>query len=99
MDKEIIKKILEFRNKRDWKKHHRGEHLAKALIIEAAELLECFQWENEAICKDHLAEELADVFMYAILMADAYQLDIKEIILNKIEKNKEKYPLKENNNE
>jgi len=93
MDKEIIKKIIEFRDKRDFKKHHKGEHLAKALIIEASELLECFQWQNEVNDVNHLKEELADVFIYAVLLAEKYDFDIKEIILNKLEKNKIKYPV------
>lgn len=95
MNKKIRKKIIEFRDKRDWEKHHQGEHLAKALIIEAAELLECFQWENEAKDLEHLKEELADVLIYAILIADRYDFDIEEIILNKIKKNGLKYPLKD----
>lgn len=93
MDKEIIKKIIKFRDKRDFKKYHKGEHLAKALIIEASELLECFQWQNEASDIEHLKEELADVFIYAVLLAEKYDFDIKEIILNKLEKNKIKYPV------
>lgn len=93
MNKKIIDKIKEFRDKRNWKQFHTGEHLAKALIIEAAELLECFQWEHEAEDIEPLKEELADVFMYAILLADHYDFDIEEIILNKLEKNKKKYPV------
>lgn len=94
MDKKIIKKIIEFRDERNWEQHHKGEHLAKALIIEAAELLECFQWENEAKDLEHLKDELADVLIYAILIADRYDFDIEEIILKKIKKNGQKYPVK-----
>lgn len=94
MNKEIIKKIIEFRNERSWEQFHKGEHLAKALIIEAAELLECFQWENEAKDLEALKEELADVFIYGILLAEAYSFNIEEIILSKLKKNAIKYPLK-----
>lgn len=93
MDKQVIKEIIKFRDKRGFEKYHKGEHLAKALIIEASELLECFQWQNEASDVKHLKEELADVFIYATLLAEKYNFDIKEIILDKLEKNKIKYPI------
>lgn len=93
MDKEILKKIIEFRDNRNWSKFHSGENLSKALIIEAAELLELFQWKHEVENVEKLKEELADVLIYACLIADKYNLDIDEIILEKIKKNSEKYPI------
>lgn len=93
MDKEILKKIIEFRDNRNWSKFHSGENLSKALIIEAAELLELFQWKHEVENVEKLKEELADVLIYACLISDKYNLDIDEIILEKIKKNSEKYPI------
>lgn len=93
MDKEIIKKIIKFRDDRNWEQFHTGENLTKALMIEASELLELYQWKNELTNLDKLKEELADVFLYAIMLAEKYELDINEIILNKIEINEKKYPV------
>ena len=93
MEKELIDKLLKFRDDRDWKQFHSGENLAKALIIEAAELLELFQWKHEIVDKKRMAEELADVFLYATLLAETYNLDIKKIMLDKIAINEIKYPV------
>jgi NTP pyrophosphatase (non-canonical NTP hydrolase) len=89
-----MEKILEFRNERDWEQYHSGENLAKSLIIEAAELLELYQWGNEVENIERLKEELADVMIYALLLANRYKLDVEDIILKKIKKNAEKYPVK-----
>jgi len=90
---ELKEKIIEFQQERDWKKFHTPENLAKSISIEAAELLEHFQW-NKEYNKDEVVDELADVLNYCILMADALNVDVKEIVLNKIEKNAIKYPKK-----
>lgn len=90
---ELKEKIIEFQQERDWKKFHTPENLAKSISIEAAELLEHFQW-NKEYNKDEVVDELADVLNYCILMADALDVDVKEIVLNKIEKNAIKYPIK-----
>lgn len=90
---ELKEKIIEFQQERDWKKFHTPENLAKSISIEAAELLEHFQW-NKEYNKDEVVDELADVLNYCILMADALNVDVKEIVLNKIEKNAIKYPIK-----
>ena len=82
---ELKEKIIEFQQERDWKKFHTPENLAKSISIEAAELLEHFQW-NKEYNKDEVVDELADVLNYCILMADALNVDVKEIVLNKIEK-------------
>jgi NTP pyrophosphatase (non-canonical NTP hydrolase) len=91
---EIIDALKTFRDERDWKQFHNPKDLSLALSIEASELLEVFLWKSaEEADTQKVREELADVFAYAFLLADAYQLDVKEIILDKIARNKEKYPV------
>jgi NTP pyrophosphatase (non-canonical NTP hydrolase) len=90
--RETIEKLLEFQSARDWKRYHTPENLAKSISIESAELLEHFQWQKEYDQKE-VEDELADVLIYCIYMADALDVDIKEIILNKMEKNAVKYPV------
>ncbi|MFM5882746.1 nucleotide pyrophosphohydrolase [Methanobrevibacter gottschalkii] len=89
---ELKSEIIKFQKERDWKKFHTPENLAKSISIEAAELLEHFQWGKDYSINE-VADELADVFNYCILMADALDLDIKEIVLNKMKKNAVKYPV------
>lgn len=89
---EIYDELKKFQSERDWKKFHTPENLAKSISIEAAELLEHFQWGKE-IDVDGVGEELADVLIYCIYMADAMDFDIKEIIQNKMKKNAVKYPV------
>lgn len=91
--KEIIKKIKKFNKDREWDQFHSGSNIAKSIVIEAGELLEIFQWENETNKRDELKDELADVLIYCIQLADKYELDIKEIINEKISKNEKKYPV------
>lgn len=92
----IIKQITEFRDKRDWKKFHDSKNLALALSIEAAELNELFLWKTgddvENVDPERFKEELADVLMFALLLVDKHQLDIEDIIKEKIKKNEGKYP-------
>lgn len=83
---------MKFRDDRDWSQFHTGENLAKSICIEAAELLEVYQWDHKEKSLDKVKEELADVFLYATLMADHYHLNIEEIMLEKLKKNEEKYP-------
>ncbi len=91
---EIIDALKQFRDERDWKQFHNPKDLSLALSIEASELLEVFLWKSaEEADLQKVREELADVFAFAFLLADAYQLDVKEIILGKIARNKEKYPV------
>lgn len=96
MKQEIIDKILEFRDSRDWKKYHSGKDLSISISLEVAELLEIFQWSKEDVDKldkiENIKEELADILIYAIMLADYYNLNIDEIIENKLIKNLEKYP-------
>ena len=90
--KQAIKEIIEFNKERDWDQFHSPENLAKSIAIEAGELLECFQWSPK-YDKDHVCEELADVVNYCIVMADKLGVDLEKIVLKKLEKNREKYPV------
>ena len=89
---ETIKKITTFRDARDWKQFHSPENLSKSIMIEAAELLENFQWSSE-FDKDKVSDELADILIYCVLMADTIGVDIETIMNNKIDKNEKKYPV------
>lgn len=91
MDK-LIQAIREFNEERDWDQFHTPENLAKSISIEAGELLECFQWNND-FDKEDICEELADVLSYCIMMADRLDVDIEKIVLEKLEKTKKKYPV------
>jgi len=91
---EIIKKLVEFRNQRDWEQFHNAKDLALAISVEANELLELFLWKQpEEVNKEKVKEELADVFAFAFLLAQKHGLDVKEIVLDKIKINAEKYPI------
>ena len=90
--KEVKREVVQFTEDRNWDQFHTPENLAKSISIEAAELLECFQWNSE-YDKEAVTEELADVMNYCILMADKIGVDIEEAIINKIRKNAEKYPV------
>lgn len=93
---EIINELKNFQRERDWKKFHTPENLAKSISIESAELLEHFQWGKEYDI-DEVSEELADVMIYCLYMVDSLDLDVKEIIFNKMEKNAIKYPIDKSN--
>ena len=91
---ELRKAIVKFTQERDWVQFHNGKDLALALSIEAAELNEAFLWKNaQDVNVEKVKEELADIFNYAVLIADKYDLDIKQIVLDKIRRNAEKYPV------
>ena len=90
----IMKEIVRFTEDRDWDQFHNGKDLALALSIEASELNEAFLWKNpEEVNIEKAKEELADIMNYAFLIAHKYDMDIKEIILNKLKRNGEKYPV------
>ncbi len=90
----IQAELRKFNQERDWDQFHNGKDLAIGIATEAAELLEAFLWKRaEDASIDKIREELADVLNYAFQMADRYNLDIKEIMLEKIRKNAEKYPV------
>ncbi|MBQ9658773.1 MAG: nucleotide pyrophosphohydrolase [Clostridia bacterium] len=88
----LIQEIKQFNEERDWDQFHSPENLAKSISIEAGELLECFQWNNN-YDKDEVCEELADVFTYCIQMAMKLGVDPEEIILKKLDKTRKKYPV------
>ncbi len=91
---EITAALLKFRNERDWEQFHNAKDLSLALSIEANELLELFLWKQpEEADTAKIREELADVFAYALLLAEKYKFDIREIILDKIAENELKYPV------
>jgi len=91
---EVIKQLRLFRDERDWKQFHNPKDLSLALSIEASELLEVFLWKNSEEAEvEKVKEELADVFAYAFLLADTYDLDVEKIVLDKIKRNNEKYPV------
>ena len=95
MDKlEKLKRVIkQFVDERDWNKFHSPANLAKSISIEANELLECFQWDDENYNLDNVKEELADVINYCIQMSIVLDLDISTIVLDKLEKTKLKYPV------
>lgn len=88
----LLNEIISFRNERDWKQFHTPENLSKSIVIEAAELLENFQW-GDSIKIDDVEDELADVLIYSLLMAESLNIDIEDIILRKLEKNRKRFPV------
>ena len=88
----LVKKIDKFNKDRDWDQFHSPENLAKSISIEAGELLECFQW-NDDFDKEAVTEEMADVFSYLINMADRLGVDLIDITDKKVDKNAMKYPV------
>lgn len=97
---ELTHKIVEFRDERDWKQFHSARNLAASISIEAAELLEIFQWSSDDSLADDIAkrhaeieDELADVLIYALLLAHDTGIDAAEAIRRKIASNREKYPV------
>lgn len=102
MKQETIDQVLKFRDDRNWKQFHNPKDLAISISLEAAELLEVFQWSgSDTMCevkKDKIKEELADVLNYCILMADICGLDMDQIVREKIRHNNEKYPVEKARN-
>ena len=94
---ETIQRVLRFRDDRNWRQFHTPKDLAISMSLEAAELLEVFQWSGADLeCRDRMEqirEELADVLSYCILMADVCGLDLDEIMNEKVSKNEAKYPV------
>jgi NTP pyrophosphatase (non-canonical NTP hydrolase) len=90
----LTEKLVQFRDERDWAQFHNGKDLALALSVEAAELTELFLWKNEAdVEPTRLKEELADVFAFAFLLAKKYDFDVRQIVSDKIESNRKRYPV------
>ena len=94
MKQETIDRIRKFTEDRDWDQFHSPANLAKSIVIEAAELLECFQWNDEPQDSniEHIHEEIADVLIYCIMLSDKLGFDLDEIILDKLAKNSQRYP-------
>jgi NTP pyrophosphatase (non-canonical NTP hydrolase) len=90
---DVKKEVIQFTTDRNWDQFHSPENLAKSIVIEAAELLECFQWSDSEYDINAVKEELADVMNYCIQMADKLDINIEDCILEKIKKNAEKYPI------
>jgi len=90
---ELSIKIDEFNKERDWDKFHSPANLAKSISIESGELLECFQWNDNDFSVDEVKSELADVFSYCIQMAKVLDLDIRDIVLEKLSESAKKYPV------
>ena len=93
MTKDTIERIRKFTEDREWDQFHSPANLAKSIVIEAAELLECFQWSDEEYDLQHVKEELADVMVYCQNMLDKLGLDADEIINMKMTQNEVKYPV------
>ena len=93
MNQQTIDRIRKFTEDRDWDQFHSPANLAKSISIEASELLECFQWDEEHYDLEHVKEELADVIVYCQDMLDKLGLDADEIVNAKMTKNEAKYPV------
>ena len=93
MKEETLQRIRKFTSDRDWDQFHSPANLAKSIVIEAAELLECFQWDEEQYNLEAVKEELADVLVYSQNLLDKLGLDADEIINAKMAKNEAKYPI------
>ena len=93
MKKETIKRIRDFSIDRDWDQFHSPANLAKSISIEANELLECFQWDENNYDINEVKDELADVITYVLDMLDKLGLDADEIVNAKMDKNEKKYPI------
>ena len=99
--KDLTSKINEFRDERNWRQYHNPKDLALSLSLEASELLENFQWldaeEGAEKNRENIKDELADVFIYGLMIADDLDIDMNEAILEKLKKNAIKYPAKDEN--
>ncbi len=98
---ETLEEIIRFRDERDWAKFHNVKDLAISIAIEAGELLECFQWKSNAEINElvnsekrvQIEDEIADISIYLLLLCEKINVDLNTAIRNKLEKNKEKYPV------
>ncbi len=90
--KQILNEIIEFRNERNWQESDTPSNLAKSIIIEAAELLENYQWSDQASDFENVKEELADILIYSLALTYDLGLDPEMIIREKLIKNERKYP-------
>ena len=93
MKQETLNRIRKFISDRDWEQFHTPAALAKSIVIEAAELLECFQWKDTKFDLEHVKEELADVMVYSQNLLDKLGLDADDIVNMKMDQNEAKYPV------
>ncbi len=95
--KQILQKLLAFREKRDWLKFHTPQNIAKSIVLEATEILEVFQWKTDNSLsekeKEEIGEEMADVYNWLILLSHDLNIDLEKVALKKIESNEQKYPV------
>jgi len=91
--KEILKRLLKFRDDRNWEQFHTPENLAKSIVIESAELLENFQWGENNIDIKNVKEEVADIVGYCLLLCEKYGFELEKIMNEKIDLNEKKYPI------
>jgi dCTP diphosphatase len=98
---ELIEKVVAFRDARDWKQFHNPKDSALSLVLEAAEVMEHFQWKNEKEMqkrlkerKEDIGDELADVLYWVLLMSHDFKIDLREAFIRKLKKSGEKYPVK-----
>ena len=102
MKEKLLKEILKFRDDRNWSQFHNPKDLAISISIESSELLELFQWNNSKETVENnfqdLQDELADIMIYCTLMADKLDIDLNKAVEQKLEKNKEKYPVEKSYN-
>ncbi|GAA3754305.1 nucleotide pyrophosphohydrolase [Microbacterium kribbense] len=89
---DVRQQLRQFVAERDWAQFHSPENLAKSIVIEAGELLECFQWGTE-VDSAHVRDELADVITYWLLLADKFGANPDQIVLDKLERTRAKYPV------
>jgi len=98
---ELKKKVADFNRARDWERYHNPKDLVISLCLEVAELLEQFQWKspgaeeilNNPKMVENLREELADIIIYVLSIANTLDVDLSQTVINKIQKNAEKYPV------
>jgi NTP pyrophosphatase (non-canonical NTP hydrolase) len=90
---ELIRRVIKFNKDRNWDQFHHPANLAKSISIEASELLENYQWSNNAVDDENVIEELADVMLYCVQMSVALNVDLEEIMNKKMDKNEKKYPV------
>ncbi len=92
--KELQELVINFRDQRDWQKYHTPKNLSISIAIESSELMELFQWDDDLsnVEREDLEDEIADIFIYLLLMADATDVNIVQAVEKKVEKNRKKYP-------
>ncbi len=90
----LTKKVLKFRDERNWAQFHTGKDIAMDLSVEAAEVLELFLWkQDDNVNMEKLRDEMGDVFYALLLLADHFQIDLEAALINKLKKNEQKYPV------